>query len=139
MTSLQEAVENGGVYRYEGSGGAPLTRLAGKPARHVRIDKPPTKRALLDTLAAVLGFPDHFGGNWDALYDCLTDLALAPGSTVVIEIGGLTRLARQAAGELVTAIETFRDAASFWKERDVRLVVLLGGSGRLGRELPEVT
>jgi RNAse (barnase) inhibitor barstar len=130
MTSLQEAVENGGVYRYEGSGGAPLTRLAGKPAR---------KRALLDTLAAVLGFPDHFGGNWDALYDCLTDLALAPGSTVVIEIGGLTRLARQAAGELVTAIETFRDAASFWKERDVRLVVLLGGSGRLGRELPEVT
>jgi len=139
MTSLQEAVENGGVYRFEGSGGAPLSHLAGKPTRHVRIEKPPTKRALLDTLAAVLGFPDHFGGNWDALYDSLTDLALTPGSIVVIEIGGLSRLARQAAGDLTTAIETFRDAAQFWRERDVRLLVLLGATGRPGRDLPEVS
>lgn len=139
MTSLQEAVENGGVYRFESSGGAALSRLPGKPPRYVRIEKPPTKRALLNTLAAVLGFPDHFGGNWDALYDSLTDLALVPGASLVIEIGGLSRLARQAAGDLATAIETFRDAAAFWRERDVRLVVLLGGTGRLGRDLTEVS
>jgi RNAse (barnase) inhibitor barstar len=138
MTSLQEAVENGGVYRFEGSGGAPLSRLSGRPPRHVRIEKPPTKLALLETLAAVLGFPDHFGANWDALYDSLTDLPLVPGSTLVIEVGGLSRLARQAAGDLTTAIDTFRDAAAFWRERDVRLVVLLGGTGRPGRDLTEV-
>lgn len=137
MKSLQEAVENGGVYRFESSGGAALERLAGKAPRHLRIQAPPTKRALLDALAGILDFPPHFGGNWDALYDCLTDLDLAEGSTLAIEIGGLSRLARQAPGELTAGIETFRDAANFWRERGVRLVVLLGGTGRIGRDLPE--
>lgn len=137
MKSLQEALENGGVYRFEGSGGASLGKLAGRPPRHVRIQAPPTKRALLDALAGILEFPSHFGGNWDALYDCLTDVGLAAGSTLVIEIGGLSRFARQAPGELAAGIETFRDAANFWRERNVHLAVLLGGTGRVGRDLPE--
>lgn len=138
MTSLQEAIRNGGVYRFDGNGDAPLARLPGKSPRHLRIQAPPTKRALLETLAAVLDFPEHFGTNWDAFYDCVTDLALAPGSTLVIEIGGLSRLARQAPSELVAAIECFRDAAVFWKDKDVRLVVLLGGTGRVGGDLTQI-
>jgi len=31
------------------------------------------KKALLDHLAAELAFPAYFGGNWDAVMDCLTD------------------------------------------------------------------
>lgn len=38
-----------------------------------------TKRALLDEMARVLGFPAHFGRTWDALEDCLTDLDWLPG------------------------------------------------------------
>jgi hypothetical protein len=137
MKSLQEALQNGGVYRFEAAGGAPVGRLSGPAPRHVRIQAPPTKRALLDALAGILEFPPHFGGNWDALYDCLTDLGLGEGSTLVIEIGGLSRFARQAPGELAAGIETFRDAANFWRERNVYLTVLLGGTGRVGRDLPE--
>lgn len=137
MKSLQEALQNGGVYRFEAAGGAPVGRLSGPAPRHVRIHAPPTKRALLDALAGILEFPPHFGGNWDALYDCLTDLGLGEGSTLVIEIGGLSRFARQAPGELAAGIETFRDAANFWRERNVYLTVLLGGTGRVGRDLPE--
>lgn len=33
-----------------------------------------TKEFLLNELAAVFKFPKHFGQNFDALYDCLTDL-----------------------------------------------------------------
>lgn len=33
------------------------------------------KEMLHDTLAAALDFPDWYGRNLDALYDCLTDLA----------------------------------------------------------------
>lgn len=40
----------------------------------------PTKAALLEELARVFEFPPHFGRNWDALEDCLTDLTWRPGA-----------------------------------------------------------
>lgn len=33
-----------------------------------------TKELLLNELAIIFKFPKHFGQNFDALYDCLTDL-----------------------------------------------------------------
>jgi hypothetical protein len=33
-----------------------------------------TKEMLLNELASIFKFPKHFGQNFDALYDCLTDL-----------------------------------------------------------------
>ncbi len=35
---------------------------------------PTTKAELLAALAQTMTFPDWFGGNWDALGDCLTDI-----------------------------------------------------------------
>ncbi|HET6286861.1 MAG TPA: barstar family protein [Amycolatopsis sp.] len=43
------------------------------------------KASTLDAIAEALSFPDYFGKNLDALYDCLTDLSwLAPGEHVLI-------------------------------------------------------
>ncbi len=43
------------------------------------------KRELLTLLARQLGFPGYFGGNWDALDDCLRDLSwVPPGKRIVI-------------------------------------------------------
>ncbi|ATE52910.1 MULTISPECIES: barstar family protein [Actinosynnema] len=43
------------------------------------------KRAALDAIAAALSFPDWFGRNLDALYDCLVDLSWLPeGEHVLI-------------------------------------------------------
>jgi len=39
------------------------------------------KDALLKSIAGALEFPDWFGGNWDALEDCLSDL---PGTGHVL-------------------------------------------------------
>ncbi|PXY20428.1 barnase inhibitor [Prauserella sp. PE36] len=47
--------------------------------------KHPDKLGTLDAIAAALSFPDYFGRNLDALYDCLTDLGWLPtGEHVLI-------------------------------------------------------
>lgn len=41
--------------------------------------------AVMESIAGALEFPDYFGHNLDALYDCLTDLSwLADGEHVVV-------------------------------------------------------
>lgn len=43
------------------------------------------KKTLLKELAVVCGFPDYFGHNWDALNDCLGNIAWNhPAGTVQI-------------------------------------------------------
>jgi hypothetical protein len=138
MKTLHEVLagDGCGVFRFEGDSGPALAHLARRAPRHVRIQAPPGKPALLEVLAAALQFPDHFGANWDALYDCLTDIDPARDPGLVIEIQGLGKFARTAPGELSIAIETLSDAARFWRERGGRFLVLLGGAGRVAGELP---
>ncbi|MEO8040770.1 MAG: barstar family protein, partial [Betaproteobacteria bacterium] len=93
------------------------------------------KRALLDALAGALEFPPHFGGNWDALYDCLTDLDLADQPGLVLEIAGLSRFAHDDPRGLAVAFGTFADAARYWAERRACFVVLIGGAGRVASTL----
>ncbi|AUI57159.1 barstar family protein [Amycolatopsis sp. BJA-103] len=46
------------------------------------------KATTLDAIAEALSFPDYFGKNLDALYDCLTDLSWLPtGEHVLIWSG----------------------------------------------------
>jgi hypothetical protein len=44
-----------------------------------------SKAKAMDAIAMALSFPDYFGRNLDALYDCLTDLSWLPeGEHVLI-------------------------------------------------------
>ena len=40
--------------------------------------------ALLDALYNALRFPDYFGGNWDALDECICDLSWLPPGDVIL-------------------------------------------------------
>lgn len=62
------------------------------------------KLGLMRTLAQQLGLPDHFGHNWDALADCLADLAPeAPG--VVLRLRGLWRIPEPLVEPLVEVLD----------------------------------
>jgi hypothetical protein len=74
------------------------------------------KQEVLDIIARDFLFPDHFGKNLDALYDCMTDTVHKsgpqPGFVVVVELlpDGV-RMDRESREQLLDA---FRDAADFW-------------------------
>ena len=72
------------------------------------------KEALLRTLALALEFPDWFGGNWDALEDCLADLGWreAPGNVLVLE-----RFDALPPDDLGIFLDVLRAAAGSWAGR----------------------
>jgi RNAse (barnase) inhibitor barstar len=80
-----------------------------------------TKQQVLASIAEAFHFPKHFGKNFDALRDCLTDLAYKsgaqPGFVVVLEQLPNTLKFDKEARE--TLLDVFRDAADFWAEKKV--------------------
>ena len=80
-----------------------------------------TKQQVLSNIANAFHFPKHFGKNFDALKDCLTDLAYKagqqPGFIVVIEQLPNTPKFDKEARE--TLLDVFRDSADFWADKKV--------------------
>ncbi|KAG0162765.1 hypothetical protein DFQ28_001287 [Apophysomyces sp. BC1034] len=80
-----------------------------------------TKAEVLETISTSFLFPKHFGKNYDALYDCLTDLVhkagIQPGFVIVLEGLPATQKFDKEARE--TLLDVFREAAEFWAERKV--------------------
>jgi RNAse (barnase) inhibitor barstar len=83
----------------------PTTRIEFKGLR--------SKAAMLQAIGEALHFPEHYGANLDALYDCLTDLPLDKRKQgMAVELAGL---GTSAAAKDILAV--FQDAAAFWQER----------------------
>jgi hypothetical protein len=82
---------------------------------HIELAAGATKAALLQRLAAALGFPAWFGGNWDALEDCLQDLSWlrAPGWLIVLD--GCDALEPE---DLRVLTDILVESAAYWIGRD---------------------
>jgi len=80
-----------------------------------------TKQQVLAIIAGAFHFPRHFGKNFDALGDCLTDLTHKsgpqPGFIVVLEQLPNTQKFDKEAREIL--LDVFRDAADFWSDKKV--------------------
>lgn len=119
-----------GVYRV-GEPGAVLDAARGSRLRVVRVALAPGagKAEMLAAFARALDFPDWFGGNWDALEDCLTDLSWSVADGHVILIEGA---AQSSADDLGVLEDILASAASFWAGRARPFFALfVGGPGRL--------
>ena len=80
-----------------------------------------SKQEVLEGIAEAFLFPQHFGKNLDALFDCMTDLVhksgAQPGFVVVLEqLPDNPRFDREAREQL---LDVFRDAADYWAERKI--------------------
>jgi len=97
-----------GVYR------APDAATVVEAARGARLDvaRIDAGRAVFDAIAKALDFPDWFGGNWDALEDCLGDLSWREGGGHVLVFERFPR-----GDELGVLIDVLRSSAQYWAGR----------------------
>ena len=80
-----------------------------------------SKQDVLDLIGAQFTLPSHFGKNFDALYDCMTDplhkSGPQPGFIVVLEqIPAHVKFDKEAREQL---LDIFRDTADYWGDRKI--------------------
>lgn len=101
-----------------------LARAAQDTGQHflyAELTQAQTKADVLEIIARAFLFPEHFGKNLDALYDCLTNAVHSAGPqvgfiVVLDQIPGSARFDRDAREQL---LDTFADVADFWADRKV--------------------
>lgn len=80
-----------------------------------------SKEAVLGRVATSFCFPSHFGQNFDALYDCLTDLVhkSGPQAGFVVVLEQLPHTPEFDREARETLLDVFRDAADYWAKKGV--------------------
>jgi RNAse (barnase) inhibitor barstar len=86
------------------------------------------KEQLLNHVATALRFPEHFGGNWDALEECLTDLEWVDAEGYVLYYDHIDALLAAHPDQFETLVEILRDAVQSWKDDGTAMIVLLSGT-----------
>jgi hypothetical protein len=114
LQRLSDASKSG-VYRVSRSDEI-LDATSGSALRVARIDLAGAsgKEALMQRIAQALDFPRWFGGNWDALEDCLADLSWSKAEGHVLLIDAAMDLPADERGILVDILAS---AAGSWAER----------------------
>ena len=64
--------------------------------------------------AAALRFPDWFGGNWDALADCLGDLSWLPEGGQLLLFDNAWEWRERDGGDFATLLDICGEAAQDW-------------------------
>jgi RNAse (barnase) inhibitor barstar len=143
LIALLEGRVAPGVYWYRGraSAAAVASQAERRGWRCFHLDgrEIATKRDFLQACALGLQLPDYFGNNWDALVDCLRDLAWAPAkSGYLVLYDTAERFATTNPADLAVALDILRSAVESWRTTPTPLSVLLRGIGHANVKLPRL-
>jgi RNAse (barnase) inhibitor barstar len=98
------------------------------------------KNAFMNAMATALQFPDYFGHNWDAFYDCLLDLQQGHLAGTLVVLREASAFARAEAEEFAAAMAAVDDAAEYWKTKAKALIAVVElESPTLAAELAEIS
>ena len=90
------------------------------------------KADFLQAVAHTMAFPKHFGSNWDALEDCLTDLDWLNGDRFILLYEQPEMFAQGEPAEWLVALDILRSAVAYWRTKKRPFYVLFkGGSTSL--------
>ncbi|HYC37492.1 MAG TPA: barstar family protein [Usitatibacter sp.] len=134
LQALEELLQDhrGGVWYLprplEARGVQAAAKRAGFAFFHIDGTNIARKEQLLNHVATALHFPQHFGHNWDALEECLTDLEWVDAEGYVIYYEAIETLLEAHPDQFETFIEIVRDSVESWKQDGEAMVVLLSGT-----------
>jgi RNAse (barnase) inhibitor barstar len=84
------------------------------------------KAALLAAVAKALRLPEHFGGNWDALADCVEDDEWLGKGGCVVTLAHAGPYRKAHAADWETFEDILAEAADYWRERHKPFWVFVG-------------
>ena len=94
---------------------------------HLEGKKIEKKEQFLNHASVVMHFPSDSGKNWDAFYDCITDMEWAEADGYLIYFDHTEAFDAHHESQLETVIELFEDAVNYWKDEGKYMLVLLSG------------
>ena len=113
LQRLQDASRSG-VYRARSDEVVlDVVRGGGLQVADVPLRGVQAKEELLARIARAFEFPEWFGGNWDALEDCLSDLSWRPAHGWLVLLRDFAEVPPDDLGVL---IDVLGSAAEFWAE-----------------------
>jgi len=80
----------------------------------VRGNKSPDDPRFFDELAAAVQFPYYFGENWDAVWDCITDLNWVRGSSFLLIFDSAQHLLSESDRGFQILLEVLTHAHDRW-------------------------
>lgn len=85
-----------------------------------------TRKELLDCISIEFRFPDYFGHNFDALYDCLTDLDIwLPAKGYITFYKNPDNLIRNSFESYNIFVDVVKDVSAYWRLKGVQFILVL--------------
>lgn len=88
-----------------------------------------TRETFLDACEQAFHLPHWFGRNWDALWDCLTDLSWAPAPGYLVIYDRWRELAVSDPDSWAIVRRLLDEVSRYWADRQTPFAVLLTGEG----------
>jgi Barstar (barnase inhibitor) len=121
-----------GIYRAPDARGLSAADAPGLDVVPISLSGVDTKEALLERFAAALSFPAWFGGNWDALEDCLGDLSWRADAGRLLVIDGFEPIQAHAHDDFRVLVDLLGDVARDWSNQGrAFFVVFVDPEGRV--------
>lgn len=94
------------------------------------------REEFLKRCAERLRLPSYFGRNWDALHECLLDIAAGGSPGAVVHWRRGAALAKRAPDAMKTALEVLQEAAAAWAITGRTFLVVVDRDSAPGLALP---
>ena len=106
---------------------AEAAEAAGLAVIRIDIGHAHDKKDFLNDVSKAMKFPDWFGGNWDALADCLKDLSWLQAKGWVVILEKSKHFCAGHRHEFEEAMDVMAEAAANWRGRGKPFWTLIGG------------